>query len=164
MFDKSVKSFFMLLLTLSWAFLIIFISSLNLGNSKLFIDITKFLNDFFIHVNLSYRFKIEDIANLLRFLEYFFLGIISYFCCRVCFKSFWKNIFIVLFFGLALSVTEMYYCVNLKINYEISNLITSFVEFAAGLFIFGMFIKEKSSRKMFKGKYKKSKYSIGKKS
>ena len=129
--------------------------SLNI-NSELCLGI----NLFFQKLGLNYRFNSSDILYSMGFTEYFIFGIITTLVVKFHSKNIWKNIFTPLFFGLGLSVGEIYFKSFSDLKIGLYEVIFSFVCFCIGLIFCIIIVGIKSSAGKSSG-FKINKYRKG---
>lgn len=91
------------------------------------------VNDFFNFVKLNYRFKSADFSIFMRASEYFLLGVIAVIITNIYSKITFKNIIMVLFFGLFASVAEIYVKFLSHINVNVGEIVMSFVLTCLGM-------------------------------
>ena len=91
------------------------------------------VNDFFDFVKLNYRFKSADFSIFMRASEYFLLGVIAVIITNIYSKITFKNIIMVLFFGLFASVAEIYVKFLSHINVNVGEIVMSFVLMCLGM-------------------------------
>lgn len=91
------------------------------------------VNDFFDFVKLNYRFKSADFSIFMRASEYFLLGVIAVIITNIYSKITFKNIIMVLFFGLFASVAEIYVKFLSHINVNVREIVMSFVLMCLGM-------------------------------
>lgn len=151
---KKILGIPVTLLIISW---IIFNPYIISVNSPFISNFTGKINDFCFSLNLSYRFLTEDLLAILRFLEYFFFGMISINVFRIYFKNFYQNFINSAFIGLLTAAFEAYYRDFNIYRLEIQDILNSFFEFCIGVLIVYIFIIAKP-KKSFSIKHKKSNY------
>lgn len=115
------------------------------------------INGFFEKCGLGYRFSLNDVVYSMRFTEYFIFGIITTMIIKVRSKNIWKNICTPLFFGLILSVGEVYFKSFSDLKIGLYEVLLSFVYFCVGLIFYLMISKIKFSSGKSYG-FKVSKY------
>ena len=91
------------------------------------------VNDFFNSLKLNYRFKTSDFSIFMRASEYFLLGVIAVIITNIYSKITFKNIIMVLFFGLFTSVAEIYVKFLNHINVTVGEIVMSFVLMCLGM-------------------------------
>lgn len=157
MITESVKKLLLipsLLLLVAW---IMFNPYIYSANSEFICSLCFSVNDLCGNINLNYRFSSEDILALLRFFEYFILGIVSAVLYKIYFKRIWANITNLLFLGLTVSIVEIYLRNFGIYKLEVRDILISFFEFCAGIMIILIF-RARKNKKAFSSKYKKNKY------
>lgn len=115
------------------------------------------VNDFFDFVKLNYRFKSADFSIFMRASEYFLLGVIAVIITNIYSKITFKNIIMVLFFGLFASVAEIYVKFLSHINVNVGEIVMSFVLMCLGM-TFCAIISGIGLSKGGSSKYKAKKY------
>lgn len=115
------------------------------------------VNDFFDFVKLNYRFKSADFSIFMRASEYFLLGVIAVIITNIYSKITFKNIIMVLFFGLFASVAEIYVKFLSHINVNVGEIVMSFVLMCLGM-TFCAIISCIGLSKAGSSKYKAKKY------
>ena len=115
------------------------------------------VNDFFDFVKLNYRFKSADFSIFMRASEYFLLGMIAVIITNIYSKITFKNIIMVLFFGLFASVAEIYVKFLSHINVNVGEIVMSFVLMCLGM-TFCAIISGIGLSKGGSSKYKAKKY------
>lgn len=91
------------------------------------------VNDFFDFLKLNYRFKSADFSIFMRVSEYFLLGVIAVIITNIYSKITFKNIIVVLFFGLFASVAEIYVKFLNHINVNVGEIVMSFALMCLGM-------------------------------
>lgn len=119
---------------------------------------TGLVNEFCSNFNLSYKFTSNDVLCLFRFLEYFLLGALSVYCCRLYLKNFWKNVTIPLFLGLSFILFDAYFRSGFSEYVRLQDIIYPFLNFCIGTLLFSANIKQLIFRKNNLKKNKTGRY------
>lgn len=155
MIYKKVRNLILILIAaaiLVWIFFNPYVDN-EVKSEKL----TNIVNDFFNSLKLNYRFKSADFSIFMRASEYFLLGVIAVIITNIYSKITFKNIIMVLFFGLFASVAEIYVKFLSHINVNVGEIVMSFVLMCLGM-TFCAIISGIGLSKGGSSKYKAKKY------